>query len=68
MSNYNSSNTTVTDVIVAIGLLFLFPYIAMLIWNWQIAPNFGIATLTYWQSFFIGIMLKCWCPKPKTGH
>jgi len=57
-----------TDFVAALLLLFFFPWLAMIIWNSQVAIPFGIPEITYWQSFLIGLMLRCWCPKPKTGY
>ena len=37
--------------------LFLTPLIAMLIWNWQVVNIFGLPSLTYWQAFWIRMMV-----------
>ena len=45
-------------VILGVGLLFLFGYIVMLLWNWLMPEIFGLKTLTYWQSWGI-LALSC---------
>jgi hypothetical protein len=45
-------------VILGIGLLFLFGYIVMLLWNWLMPEIFGLKTLTYWQAWGI-LALSC---------
>jgi hypothetical protein len=44
--------------ILGIGLLFLFGYIVMLLWNWLMPEIFGLKTLTYWQAWGI-LALSC---------
>jgi hypothetical protein len=34
-----------------IGLLFLFGWIVMLLWNWLMPEIFGLKTVTYWQAW-----------------
>jgi hypothetical protein len=45
-------------VILGIGLLFLFGYVVMLLWNWLMPEIFGLKTLTYWQAWGI-LALSC---------
>ncbi len=45
-------------VILGIGLLFLFGYVVMLLWNWLMPEIFGLKTLTYWQSWGL-LALSC---------
>lgn len=34
-----------------IGLIFLFGWIVMLLWNWLMPEIFGLTTITYWQGW-----------------
>lgn len=34
-----------------IGLIFLFGWIVMLLWNWLMPEIFGLAQITYWQGW-----------------
>ena len=45
-------------VILGAGLLFLFGYVVMLLWNWLMTEIFGLKTLTYWQAWGI-LALSC---------
>jgi hypothetical protein len=45
-------------VILGAGLLFLFGFIVMLLWNWLMPEIFGLKTLTYWQAWGI-LALSC---------
>jgi hypothetical protein len=38
-----------------IGLLFLFGWIVMLLWNWLMPEIFGLKTVSYWQAW--GLLL-----------
>ena len=38
-----------------VGLLFLFGWVVMLLWNWLMPEIFGLTTLSYWQAW--GILL-----------
>lgn len=38
-------------VILGIGLLFLFGWVVMLLWNWLMPEIFGLKTITYWQGW-----------------
>jgi hypothetical protein len=44
--------------ILGIGLLFLFGYVVMLLWNWLMPEIFGLKTLTYWQAWGL-LALSC---------
>jgi hypothetical protein len=44
--------------ILGIGLLFLFGYVVMLLWNWLMPEIFGLKTLTYWQAWGM-LALSC---------
>jgi len=37
--------------------LFLTPLVAMWIWNWQVVSIFELPSLTYWQTFWIRMMV-----------
>ena len=43
--------------ILGFGLLALFGWIVMLLWNWLMPLIFGLKTLTYWQAW--GLLLLC---------
>ncbi len=45
-------------IILGVGLLFLFGYVVMLLWNWLMPEIFGLKTLTYWQAWGI-LALSC---------
>ena len=44
-------------VFLLIGI-FLYPLFFMLIWNWIIPAVCGFTIITYWQAFFIGLMVR----------
>ena len=37
-------------------MIFLGPWIAMLVWNWLMPLIFGLITLTYWQMFCLSFL------------
>jgi hypothetical protein len=41
-----------------IGLLFLFGWIVMLLWNWLMPDIFGLKTVGYWQAWGL-LLLSC---------
>ncbi len=41
-----------------IGLLFLFGWILMLLWNWLMPEIFGLKTVSYWQAWGL-LLLSC---------
>jgi hypothetical protein len=41
-----------------VGLLFLFGWVVMLLWNWLMPEIFGLKTLTYWQAWGV-LALSC---------
>jgi hypothetical protein len=45
-------------VILGIGLLFLFGYVVMLLWNWLMPEIFGLKRLNYWQAWGL-LALSC---------
>jgi hypothetical protein len=45
-------------VILGVGLLFLFGWIVMLLWNWLMPDIFGLKTLTYWKAWGL-LALSC---------
>jgi hypothetical protein len=45
-------------VILGGGLLFLFGYVVMLLWNWLMPDIFGLKTLTYWKAWGL-LALSC---------
>lgn len=49
---------TITGIIVAVIIAFLFGYFVMLLWNWLIPPLFHAGTITYWQAFGLVILAK----------
>lgn len=44
--------------ILGIGLLFLFGWVVMLLWNWLMPELFGLTTVTYWQAWGL-LLLSC---------
>lgn len=44
--------------ILGVGLLFLFGWIVMLLWNWLMPDIFGLKTLTYWKAWGL-LALSC---------
>ena len=42
--------------ILGAGLLFLFGWIVMLLWNWLMPDIFGLKRLTYWQAWGLLIL------------
>lgn len=45
-------------VILGVGLLFLFGWVVMLLWNWLMPDIFGLKTLTYWKAWGL-LALSC---------
>jgi len=41
-----------------IGLLFLFGWVVMLLWNWLMPEIFGLKTVSYWQAWGL-LLLSC---------
>jgi hypothetical protein len=44
--------------ILGVGLLFLFGWVVMLLWNWLMPDIFGLKTLTYWKAWGL-LALSC---------
>jgi hypothetical protein len=42
-------------IILGSGLLFLFGWVVMLLWNWLMPEIFGLKRITYWQGW--GLLL-----------
>ncbi len=40
------------------GLVILFGFVLMWLWNWLMPELFGLTTLTYWQAVGLFILLK----------
>lgn len=38
-------------VVLIIALMFISPWIEMLLWNWVIVDLFAMPTVTFWQMF-----------------
>jgi hypothetical protein len=45
-------------VVLGAGLLFLFGWVVMLLWNWLMPDIFGLKTLSYWQAWGV-LALSC---------
>jgi hypothetical protein len=43
--------------ILGIGLLFLFGWVVMLLWNWLMPEIFGLKRVSYWQAW--GLLALC---------
>jgi hypothetical protein len=41
-----------------IGLVFLFGWVLMLLWNWLMPEIFGLKTVSYWQAWGL-LLLSC---------
>ena len=50
--------TVIGFVILGAGLVFLFGWVVMLLWNWLMPEIFGLKTLTYWQAWGV-FALSC---------
>lgn len=57
-------------IVLAAGLLFLFGFVVMHLWNWLMPEIFGLKTVTYWQAWGLlvlsCILLKGW-GRPGSG-
>ncbi len=45
-------------IILGIGLLFLFGFIVMSLWNWLMPKIFGLPVLSYWEAWGV-LVLSC---------
>jgi hypothetical protein len=45
-------------VLGGIGLMFLFGWVLMLLWNWLMPEIFGLKTVSYWQAWGL-LALSC---------
>ncbi len=43
--------------ILGVGLLALFGWVVMLLWNWLMPELFGLKSLSYWQAW--GLLILC---------
>ncbi len=50
--------TVIGFIILGAGLLFLFGWVVMLLWNWLMPEIFGLKTLSYWQAWGV-LALSC---------
>lgn len=41
----------------AVGLIFLFGWVVMLLWNWLMPEIFGLQEISYWQGW--GLLILC---------
>jgi hypothetical protein len=48
----------VAGIIVGAGLLFLFGFIVMSLWNWLMPKIFGLPVLSYWEAWGV-LILSC---------
>ena len=44
--------------ILGVGLMFLFGWVVMLLWNWLMPDIFGLTRVTYWQAWGL-LLLSC---------
>ncbi|MCU0277146.1 MAG: hypothetical protein MUF02_09925 [Acidobacteria bacterium] len=51
-----------------IGLLFLFGWVVMLLWNWLMPDIFGLKRLTYWQAWGLLILSHILFKSFGSGH
>ena len=54
--------------ILGIGLLFLFGWVVMLLWNWLMPDIFGLKRLTYWQAWGLLILSHILFKSFGSGH
>ena len=54
----NPTYKVLGELIVFFGLIFLVPYLFLLIWNYVMPSLCGFNEITYWQSFLLGIGLR----------
>jgi hypothetical protein len=50
--------TVIGFIILGAGLVFLFGWVVMLLWNWLMPDIFGLKTLTYWKAWGV-LVLSC---------
>ena len=50
--------TVIGFIILGAGLLFLFGWVVMLLWNWLMPEILGLKTLSYWQAWGV-LALSC---------
>jgi hypothetical protein len=48
----------VLGIIAGVGLLFLFGFIVMSLWNWLMPKIFGLPVLGYWEAWGV-LILSC---------
>lgn len=48
----------VAGILVGAGLLFLFGFIVMSLWNWLMPKIFGLPVLSYWEAWGV-LILSC---------
>lgn len=51
MSDNNGCLWAVLAVILLIVLMFISPWIEMMLWNWVMVDLFSMPTVTFWQMF-----------------
>ena len=51
-----------------VGLLFLFGWLFMLLWNWLMPAVFSFGVVTYWQALGILVMAKLLFGMPFRGR
>ena len=53
----NKENEEWVDIVVALIHIFAFPAFIMLIWNGVIANIFNLPRITYWNAFWVRILI-----------
>jgi hypothetical protein len=51
MSDNDGCLWAVLAVILLIALMFISPWIEMMLWNWVMVDLFAMPTVTFWQMF-----------------
>lgn len=51
MSDNDGCLLAVLAVILLIALMFISPWIEMMLWNWVMVDLFAMPTVTFWQMF-----------------
>ena len=54
----NPIDKVLGKLLVFFGLIFLVPYLFLLIWNYVMPSLCGFNEITYWQSFLLGVGLR----------
>ena len=48
--------------VLAIGLMFLFAAVGVLLWNYAVTAIFGLPEITYWQMVALLVLIRFFAP------